>query len=241
MYGSIANVLTYALIPAAAVLIGGIVASVRAPGPSVRSVVQHFTSGLLFAVVGTELLPDVMHRRLPFATIIGFALGVAVMLGLKAFSARREKLAANASARPSSLLLIMAVDIAVDGLLIGVGFALGAKQGLLITIALTLEVLFLGVSTAIALGGDGASRKRIIGATACLSALLLVGASAGTIILSGVSGAILDAVLSFSMAAILYLVTEELLVEAHEVEETPLLTATFFAGFLVLPVNDMFS
>jgi ZIP family zinc transporter len=241
MYGAIANVLAYALIPAAAVLIGGIVASVRAPGPSVRSVVQHFTSGLLFAVVGTELLPDVMHRRLPFATIIGFALGVAVMLGLKAFSARREKLAASASARPRSLLLIMAVDIAVDGLLIGVGFALGAKQGLLITIALTLEVLFLGVSTAIALGGDGASRQRIIGATACLSALLLVCASAGTIILSGVSGAILDAVLSFSMAAILYLVTEELLVEAHEVEETPLLTATFFAGFLVLPVIDMFS
>ena len=241
MHGSISNVFIYALIPAAAVLIGGIVASIRAPGASARSVVQHFTSGLLFAVVATELLPDVMHRRLPFATIIGFALGVAVMLGLKAFSVRRERLASNASARPSSLQLVMAVDMAVDGLLIGVGFALGAKQGLLITIALTLEVLFLGVSTAVALGGDGASRKRIIGTTASLAVLLLVGAVAGTIILSGVSGAILDAVLSFSMAAILYLVTEELLVEAHEVEETPLLTATFFVGFLVLPVIDMFS
>jgi ZIP family zinc transporter len=102
-------------------------------------------------------------------------------------------------------------------------------------------VLFLGVSTAIALGGDGASRKRIVGATAWLAALLLAGASAGTAILSGVSGAVLDAVSSFGMAAILYLVTEELLVEAHEVEETPLLTGTFFAGFLVLPVIDMFS
>lgn len=241
MYGSISNVLVYSLIPAAAVLIGGIVASVRAPGASVRSVVQHFTSGLLFAVVGTELLPDVMHRRLPFATIIGFALGVAVMLGIKAFSARCEKLANDASARSSSLLLIMAVDIAVDGLLIGVGFALGAKQGLLIIIALTLEVLFLGVSVATALGSDGASRKRIIGTSAWLGVLLLIGATAGTAVLSGVSGQILDAVLSFGMAAILYLVTEELLVEAHEVAETPLLTATFFAGFLVLPVIDMFA
>jgi len=241
MFRSVVNVLGYASIPAAAVLLGGILASVRAPGASLRSVVQHFTSGLLFAVVATELLPDVMHRRLPFATIIGFALGVAVMLWIKAFSARREKNASNASTRPSRLLLIMAVDIAVDGLLIGVGFALGAKQGLLITIALTLEVLFPGVSTAIALSGDGASRKRIVGATAWLAALLLVGASAGAVILSSVSGAVLDAVSSFGMAAILYLVTEELLVEAHEVEETPLLTAAFFAGFLVLPVIDMFS
>jgi zinc transporter, ZIP family len=241
MLASISNVFAYSLIPAAAVLIGGLLATVRTPGPSVRSVVQHFTSGLLFAVVGTELLPDVMHRRLPFATIIGFALGVAVMLGLKAFATRREKLTDSGSARPSSLLLVMAVDIAVDGLLIGVGFALGAKQGLLITIALTLEVLFLGVSTAIALGGEGASRTKIIGTTASLAGLLLIGSVAGTLILSGVSGAVLDAVLSFGMAAILYLVTEELLVEAHEVEETPFLTATFFAGFMVLPVVDMLS
>jgi ZIP family zinc transporter len=189
--------------------------------------------------VGTELLPDVMHRRLPLATIVGFALGVAAMLSIKAFSERREK-KVDASTS-SSLLWVLGVDIAVDGLLIGVGFALGAKQGLLITLALTLEVLFLGVSVAMALSGDGAARSTIIATTALLAAVLLIGAGAGTLILAGVSGAVLDAVLSFSMAAILYLVTEELLVEAHEVEETPFLTATFFAGFLVLPIIDMFA
>ena len=36
--------------------------------------------------------------------------------------------------------------------------------------------------------------------------------------------------------ALLYLVTEELLTEAHETEDTPLLTATFFAGFLLILV-----
>jgi ZIP family zinc transporter len=126
MNRAVLNVLAYASAPAAAVLLGGIVASVRAPGPKLRSVVQHFTSGLLFAVVGTELLPDVMHRRLPVATIIGFALGVVVMLWLKAFAERREKSAKTHSATASSLLRIAGVDIAVDGLLIGVGFALGA-------------------------------------------------------------------------------------------------------------------
>ena len=45
--------------------------------------------------------------------------------------------------------------------------------------------------------------------------------------------------LGFGCAALLYLVTEELLVEAHEVPETPLATASFFVGFLVLLVIEM--
>jgi zinc transporter ZupT len=40
-------------------------------------------------------------------------------------------------------------------------------------------------------------------------------------------------------AALLYLVTEELLVEAHEEPETPLLTAMFFVGFVALLVSEM--
>ena len=57
--------------------------------------------------------------------------------------------------------------------------------------------------------------------------------------LSGMSGAALDGVLSFGVAALLYLVTEELLVEAHEAPETPFLSATFFVGFLILLVTEM--
>ncbi|HEV8177483.1 MAG TPA: hypothetical protein VGP44_07295 [Gemmatimonadales bacterium] len=44
----------------------------------------------------------------------------------------------------------------------------------------------------------------------------------------------LAAVLAFGAAALLYLVVEELLVEAHEEAETPLLGAMFFLGFLGL-------
>lgn len=40
--------------------------------------------------------------------------------------------------------------------------------------------------------------------------------------------------LSFGVIALLYLVTEELLVEAHEKRDTPFVTALFFVGFLGL-------
>ncbi|MCQ6497972.1 hypothetical protein, partial [Vibrio parahaemolyticus] len=44
------------------------------------------------------------------------------------------------------LIVMVAVDIFIDGLVLGIGFAAGAKQGFLLTVALTTEVLFLGLS-----------------------------------------------------------------------------------------------
>ena len=40
-------------------------------------------------------------------------------------------------------------------------------------------------------------------------------------------------VVALILAALLYLVTEQLLAEAHEVKDTPLVTAMLFFGFLL--------
>lgn len=235
------SALAFSAIPAAAVVVGGVVAAFRPPGPVVTSGVQHVAAGVLFAALATELLPDVVHRRLPWVTLGGFALGIATMLLLKVFSRWLEARPVPKGKRaniPTSLLLVSGVDIAIDGLLIGIGFTAGERQGLLITLALTLEVLFLGVATAAAIGGQGA-RRRIIVITLGFAAMLLAGAGIGSYFLAGVDGVVLDAVMSFGVAALLYLVTEELLVEAHEVDETPLLTSMFFVGFIVLLLIEM--
>lgn len=46
-------------------------------------------------------------------------------------------------------------------------------------------------------------------------------------------------VLAFGVAALLYLVTEELLVEANEVTDTPIHTAVFFVGFIAFFLVDI--
>ena len=79
----------------------------------------------------------------------------------------------------------------------------------------------------------------MLATTAGLTALLLAGAVAGTLAAGALSGGALAGLLAFGVAALLYLVTEELLVEAHETEDTPLATATFFAGFLALLLLEM--
>ena len=76
--------------PALAVIVGGTIAAFRMPSAAVRSAVRHIASGVLFAALATDLLPDVMHGRMPVVTVLGFAACVAVMPGLKALNARWE-------------------------------------------------------------------------------------------------------------------------------------------------------
>ena len=137
------------------------------------------------------------------------------------------------------MLIAVGIDVFLDGLLIGVGFAAGARVGTLLVVALTLELLFLGISVAASLTEAKLARPRIILTVVGLATLVIVGALLGGSLLGGLSGLGLEIVLSFGAAALMYLVVEELLVEAQEVQETPLITASFFAGFVALYLLEL--
>lgn len=69
----------------------------------------------------------------------------------------------------------------------------------------------------------------------CLACLATaVGAITGAAGLGNASTTTQAAVLAFGAAALPYLVTEELLVEAHEGPEMPLLPGMFFLGFIAI-------
>jgi ZIP family zinc transporter len=228
------------MLPVVATVIGATVASFKPPGPTVRSYIQHFAAGVVFSVVGVELLPDVVRGHAPMQVVIGFALGVAVMLGVRSATAKVEAKADRTKSKwPTALLVAIGIDVLVDGFLIGIGFAAGSKEGKLLTLALTVELLSLGLALCSTLGKAGTARTKAIITTSLLALLIVVGAAVGATLLSGVSEKTLEVVLSFGLAALLFLVTEELLVEAHEEPETPLTTATFFAGFLSFLVLGM--
>lgn len=63
--------------------------------------------------------------------------------------------------------------------------------------------------------------------------LLPIGALLGLPI-STLSAPVVTGFFAFGLVALLYLVTEELLVEAHETVDRPWVTAMFFAGFLLI-------
>jgi ZIP family zinc transporter len=169
------------------------------------------------------------------ALIAGFALGVAAMLALEQVTRRLQTTRpASGSDPPVGLLAAIGIDVAIDGLLIGVAFAAGARQGKLLVVAVTTEVLALGLAVATDLNDRGCPPRSVLAGGAMPGPVLAVTAILGAGLLGGLPAWALTAVIAFAAAALLYLVTEELVVEAHETADAPWITGCFFAGFLVL-------
>lgn len=235
----LSQILGLTLIPVFATVLGGAIATFRTPSEKLRSLVQHFAAGVVLAVVAGELLPEMTKEHRPVGVVIGFVLGVALMLGVKAVTERIEGRSGSSGNSKAGLLTAVGIDVFLDGLLIGVGFAAGERVGTLLVIALTLELLFLGLSVAASLAEAKFPRSRNILTVTGLAGMVVVGAWLGGSLLGGLSGLGLEVVLSFGAAALMYLVVEELLTEAHEVQETPLITASFFAGFVALYLLEL--
>ena len=193
---------------------------------------------MVTAAVAAELLPGV-HESAPEVVVLGFALGVATMLGIHSLSkkiAKRDIGGQFASA--SGLLITVGIDMVIDGVLIGVTFLDNPNTGVIIAVALAIEVLFLGVAGVVALPTNMGKAKKLAVPLA-FGALLASGVVVGILTLEGVTGAPIALILAFGSAALLYLVTEELLVKASKVPETPVSTSLFFAGFLAIFLLDM--
>lgn len=220
-----------AAFPVAAGIVGAVVAALRTPPAALVSGVQHFAAGVVMAAVAGEVLPDLRGRGPLWLTIVGFAAGVAVLVGMRRFEDRE---AGAAGALPVGFVVVIAVDLFIDGLLVGTGAAVSTDTAVVITIALTIEVLFLGLAVVLQLTRSGVSRIRAAITTVLVNLAVAVGAVLGALALADAGDAVLSLVLAFAAAALLWLVVEELLVEAHEIPEQPWMAAMFFVGFLAL-------
>lgn len=219
------------LIPAVVAITGGFLAMVWNPDVYKRSLIQHFTAGVVLAALAVEVLPEISRDHAsPAVLLTAFALGSFFMYAMKVWTERLEANAHNDPAKGDSGLIIATfIDIAVDGLIIGAGFAAGGETGAILALGLSFELLFLGL----ALTSDHMKGWKIVGLTTAIAITVLSFALLGNWLLGGASKEMIAAALAFSAAALLYLVTDELLIEAHEVEETPESSLVLFSGFLI--------
>ncbi len=227
--------LLFTLIPLAAAVASGVVASFWTPSPAARSYIQHFAAGIVLAAVIGELLSDVVSRQVHVpAVVVGFALGLFLMLGIKLVSH-----AGGGHGGGASLIATAAVDTLVDGFVIGLGFVVGGGTGALLAVALAIELFFLGLSASASVGESGRSGRWKLAVGVGLGVLVVIGSVAGVLLLGGASAAVVTAVLAFGSIALLYLVTEELLVGVRNVPETPWHTLVLFTGFILVFVIEM--
>lgn len=259
----LAVTLRYAAVPVVFTVIGAAVGVVWKGAARLRTHVLHLAAGVVFAVVAVELLPEIQRRALVTDVVIGFAAGIITMLLVDklldrirgdadddeghavplADSGEASVVARSTSpgvvGLPVSMLAAIAIDFLLDGFLLGVGFAAGARIGILLALAEAAEQLSVGMALTGELQRSGMARARILFVVTALGCLVFVSAVAGATVLSGLRPGAMEMVLSFGAAALLYLVTNELLREAHEERESAAGTAMFFAGFLAFLVIGM--
>lgn len=239
----------YGIIPTIVATIATAGATFWSTGAKIRSALLHFAAGVVFAVVAVDLLPGILADKRPLWVVVGFTAGVVLMLAVRWLdkggapgnedeqAARAKEKKAREGRWPVSLLAGAAVDQIVSGLLLGIGIA-SAKVGVLLTFAMTIEDLTFGLAIVTILAA-AATRWQMIGTNAGLGLLFTAVTVAAAALLPAHSSALSTLILAFGSAALLFVVTEQLLVKAHKQPEAPLLAASFFVGFLLLLILDM--
>jgi len=227
-------ILPYILLAAGVGFLGGVLALFWSPGVRIRGAVQHFAAGAVLAAIASNVIPEVERIGTFVGIVSGFVLGGLAMVGLKWLVLRFESEEKKKHKLPIGLAAAAAVDTFLDGAIISTGFSSGQQLGVLLVIALALELLFLTLSVGVELRKGKFNKWQGLAVTSGIAALLLVGAVTASLLFGNASEATLAVVLSFGAAALIYLIAEELLVENIQAEESIFSTVMLFSGFLVL-------
>jgi ZIP family zinc transporter len=237
----------YLVFPLLAPAIGGLIGLRLKPSPKTQSLIRHIAAGLVFAAAAVELLPKLLADKQPLGTIIGFAIGIGFLLFISRLSGGHyhgdadetedhQHTNRNQKDTVTGMLTAITFDVAIDGLLIGIGFATGVRGGQLLTLAISTEALFIGMTIVASCKQLKISDFQNFILAAFPGFVLVIMAYVGVTVLSNLHSAIHQALIAFGIAALLYLVTEELLVEAHESPDEPIEVVGFFGGFLLLVI-----
>ena len=219
----------WTVLPAAIVLVAGVLTLLLQPGKKLTSAMQHLCAGLIISAVAVELLPEsIGEGHSMYFAAGGYAAGLVIVYTIRFVSRRVD------GESSAGLLATVGIDIAVDALLVGISAATLAGLGAAVVAgSLSLEAGFLVMATAGTLLARSWSKTKVLAAVVAMAVLTLglgmVGFYASTVLPPNV----LTAVTGLGVSALLYLVVEELLVEAHADEEgeTSIGSMLFFVGF----------
>jgi len=127
-----------------------------------------------------------------------------------------EHVAVVEKALPMSFLAAIVVDSFMDGFLIGITGAAGPGATIIMAGSLSVEMSFVGLTLATACHGMPYSKA--IPAALAGPITLVIGAMLGGLLTTQIAGdpAMLAGIMGFGTSALLFMVAEELLLEAHE-------------------------
>lgn len=227
--------------------------------PSVQRIFLGFASGVMIAAsIWSLLIPAIEEAEangwigwIPAAG--GFLLGIGFLMLLDFvlphlhLDAQRPEGVSNSFKRTTLLVLAVTLHNIPEGMAVGLSFALAAQHGndpalyaaaMALAIGIGIQNFPEGAAISLPLRQEGLSTGKafLLGS---LSGIVEPIFGILTVLIAGGIGPLMPWLLAFAAGAMMYVVVEELIPEAHLGEHSNVGTLGVMAGFLVMMILDV--
>ena len=220
-------------------------------GANTQRVFLGFAAGVMIAAsVWSLLIPSIEMSESVLPTVIGFALGCVFLMSLDRIIPHLHVGESKPEGMKSSFrrttMLILAVTLhnIPEGMAVGLAFAMAGEKGMPIagavalTVGMCLQNIPEGAAVALPLRREGLSKFQAFVGGSLSGFVEPVAALVGVLLAQNMIG-IMPYALSFSAGAMMYVVVEELIPEAHLGEHSHTGTASVLFGFVLMMVLDV--
>jgi ZIP family zinc transporter len=237
------RVLALATLPALGNLSGVLLAELVPVSRRTRSLALHAAAGVVLAIVGVVLMPRALAARLPWLSVLSFALGGVAYFGVDQaidYLQQGQESQDDASAHIWAIIFGVAVDLFSDGLLIGTGSGISANMGLLLALGQVLADIPEGFATLATLKQQSSSRERRILLALISFVPVLAGASLGYWVVRGRPDMLRLALLAFAAGILTTVTVEDIIPESHRGREITWATFAFLGGFTLFTLLSIY-
>ena len=230
-------VLALTLMPALGNFAGGVLADRITVSTRALSFALHAAAGIVFAVVGVELMPQALGAEPVWLIVLlflaggGFAVLIDWAMGAVRLRSRTGSAAAGAEAGPWSIYFGVAVDLFSDGVMIGAGSTISPALGLLLSLGQVPADIPEGFATIATFKAQGMPRRRRLLLAASFTIPILLGATISYFALRGGPEIYKLGLLAFTAGILLTVAVEEIVVEAHREDDSRLASLFLVGGF----------
>lgn len=230
-------VLALTLMPALGNFAGGLLADRITVSTRVLSFALHAAAGIVFAVVGVELMPEALDAEPAWLIVLlfvaggGFAVLIDWAMGAVRLRSRTGSAEAGAEAGPWSIYFGVAVDLFSDGVMIGAGSTISPALGLLLSLGQVPADIPEGFATIATFKAQGMPRRRRLLLAASFAIPILLGATISYFALRGRPEIYKLGLLAFTAGILLTVAVEEIVVEAHREDDSRLASLFLVGGF----------
>jgi ZIP family zinc transporter len=226
-------ILLFSLLPALGTFAGGIAAEFFEINKRNLSLALHVATGIILAVISIELMPQILKANTPWIVISAFIAGGVFFVAIdQLINFVQGRLGdSHQSTAAWAIFFGVAIDSFTDGILIGAGSLINLQLGLLIAIGLVSADIPEGFATLAAFKERGIKRSLRILLNLLASLPVLLGASAGYLLVKGQPAIVEYSILAFTAGILLTVTAEEIIPESHKNGEARLAALALIGGF----------